>query len=782
MVVNRESIVDHREKRRKDERARKRPGDDFRALVDSSADGMIVLDRDGYVLYVNPAAEALFSMPASDMVGRMFGFPIVRDEPVELYLLREFKAFVAAEMRLVEVAWAGEPSYLISFRDLTDRIAAEQAMRRSRDELEAIVSERTRELARINEQLELEIDERKYAEEQLHESYRFTATFLGTLPCIIYRCRTDRDRTMEFLSPGAKKITGYNVTDLSYNTKVSYGQIIHPDDRERVWVEVQEAIHERKPLDITYGITTAGGEVKWVWEQGRSRFKNREIYLEGYIFDITDKKRVEEELARSNRLLDTLLTRAPVGFAYFDRELRYVLINDLLAEINGFPAGEHIGKHVSDIVPSLVPAIEKVVDQIMATGQPVKNHEFSGETAQAPGVLRYWSESWYPVRDSSGEIVGFGAVVEEITEHKRAEEALRESQSRLTLAQQVGQVGVFDWDLTTNKAVWTPELEDIFGIPHGQFESVYDGWARRVHPEDLPRIERYFKDWLLSGNETGEWEYRFIKDGEIRWIAARGRIFYDPEGRPLRMVGTNLDITDRKTAEDALLDSRNQAELYLDIMAHDINNLNQSALLNLELLRLDERMAEEERDMVGSALVSIQGSIGIIENVRKIQRIAAGEEHPEPEDLHYLVQQAIREASRPQGKEVDIRYEGQPGKMVLGIPLLKEAFSNLVNNAIKYSGPSVKIDVAIDEVIEGGKRCYEVSVSDNGFGIPGDVKPRLFRRFQRGTTRAHGKGLGLYIVKMLVENTGGSVRVEDRVPGDYRQGSRFVVVLPAMEQ
>ena len=114
-------------------------------------------------------------------------------------------------------------------------------------------------------------------------------------------------------------------------------------------------------------------------------------------------------------------------------------------------------------------------------------------------------------------------------------------------------------------------------------------------------------------------------------------------------------------------------------------------------------------------------------------------------------------------------------------PLLKEVFRNLIDNSIKYSGNEVTIDINATEEIRDGKKYYVITVADNGFGIPEDVKPNLFARFQRGTTKAHGKGLGLYIVRTLVEMFGGSVKLENRVAGDYSKGTRFIVTLPASE-
>ena len=117
----------------------------------------------------------------------------------------------------------------------------------------------------------------------------------------------------------------------------------------------------------------------------------------------------------------------------FDRELRYLRINDRLAKINGIPAEAHIGRHVSEIVPTLVETVQEVIHRILKTNLPVHNREFSGTTSASSGRTRYWNESWYPVHDSSGEIVAFGAVVEEITERKWAEAALRERDERLQL-------------------------------------------------------------------------------------------------------------------------------------------------------------------------------------------------------------------------------------------------------------------------------------------------------------------------------------------------------------
>ncbi|OPY29267.1 MAG: sensory histidine kinase CreC [Methanocella sp. PtaU1.Bin125] len=232
-------------------------------------------------------------------------------------------------------------------------------------------------------------------------------------------------------------------------------------------------------------------------------------------------------------------------------------------------------------------------------------------------------------------------------------------------------------------------------------------------------------------------------------------------------------------ARDRAEEEKKRAELYVDIMGHDINNLNQVGLTSLEFLDDEPGISDEGRKMLEMAINSVRGSAEIIENVHKIQTITSDGFDLEPVDINDMLLRCMQEAPRPAGKEVHFNYAGRPGMRVRAVPLLKELFSNLVSNSIKYSGPEVTIDIGTGETVEDGKKYYVITVADNGHGIPDDVKPRLFRRFERGTTKAHGKGLGLYIVRMLAERFGGSVSVEDRVPGDYGKGAKFIVRLPA---
>ncbi|CAJ35913.1 PAS domain S-box protein [Methanocella arvoryzae] len=238
------------------------------------------------------------------------------------------------------------------------------------------------------------------------------------------------------------------------------------------------------------------------------------------------------------------------------------------------------------------------------------------------------------------------------------------------------------------------------------------------------------------------------------------------------------DITARKRTERELHDAKTRAELYVDLLGHDINNLNQQGIGYLEVAMDTLDLDEDSSNTLRRALDAMKNSSALIQNVRKIQQIEAEKHLHEIIDLGQLLSTVAATFTDVPGRKVTINYQPVTACCVNASVLIKEAFYNLVSNAVRHSTGPVTIWIKVSETEDRGKRFYRVDVEDTGPGIPDELKKKLFSRKVRGTSRTAGTGLGLFLVKSLVDDAGGSVWVEDRIPGNHTHGSRFVVMLP----
>ncbi|WP_424356727.1 PAS domain S-box protein [Methanocella sp. MCL-LM] len=267
-------------------------------------------------------------------------------------------------------------------------------------------------------------------------------------------------------------------------------------------------------------------------------------------------------------------------------------------------------------------------------------------------------------------------------------------------------------------------------------------------------------------------------------VSSQGRIV----GGQRVLVSVIRDITERKRAEGELAEAKEQAELYVDLMGHDINNLNQSAMgfleLALNLLETENRIGPEDMSLIEMPLKALVNSSKLIDNIRKLQQLMKGGVKTKPVDLCALLKEIDVKSFNFEDRDVTIYSKLSPRCMVEANELLRDVFINLITNAVKHSGREspLVITVQVETVRRNGQDYYQCIVEDNGPGIPDSLKERLFYRFQRGNTRAHGRGLGLYLVRTLIEGYRGEVWVEDRVRGDSSQGAKFVVLLPAMRE
>lgn len=247
--------------------------------------------------------------------------------------------------------------------------------------------------------------------------------------------------------------------------------------------------------------------------------------------------------------VEAIYASAGVGLCVLDRDLRFVRINERLAEMNGRPVSDHIGRTVREVLPKLADFAEPLAKRLLETGEPILDLEFSGETPSQPGVERSWIEQWLPLRDAAGAIVGINIAVEEITARKRAEEALRDREQQLSFALEASLAIVFEWDVRRDRV--RRIVSNDFALPPtgdriGSFEDV----VRAVHPDDRNGFRAAVEAALRSADGRYHSEHRFVAPGgAARWVAEFGAVEFDPDRMPLRLLGITHDISERKRAE-----------------------------------------------------------------------------------------------------------------------------------------------------------------------------------------------------------------------------------------
>jgi len=494
-------------------------------------------------------------------------------------------------------------------------------------------------------------------------------------------------------------------------------------------------------------------------------------------------------------------------------------------------------------------------------------------------------------------------ITTDITELSNAEAAVRESEERLDLALKGADLGLWDWNVQTDEMILNECWTNIFGHTKEKFEPTLEGWERLVHPDDLPWVSEVL-DAFLQGKSSYDLEYRArTKSGEWVWVLDRGKIMeWDTHGKPLRAVGTLMDITDRKRMESALLESeeryrmmadnirdgitiiegspvvyvndrtceifgypreemmklrtldlvapedrervgrvvmkametgeypdhldfqairedgtrrhvsnrfsvtvkedgtvvryivttditerlkaheatseaRARAELFNDLMAHDLNNIHQGIMSSLELAILSPDVPPEFTSQVEVALEQVKRGVDIIANVRKFSRVAE-----EPLELAKTdVEQALRTAEKmvrnafPK-REFRVNTSLRGGEVrVFADDFLVDAFFNILHNAMKHD-KSNKVTVDIKARFSEDRRAVEILFEDYGPGINDARKATLFSRVEPNGDV--GVGIGLTLVQRIINRYGGEVDVGDRVKGNHSKGACFLVRLP----
>ncbi|MFP5212158.1 MAG: PAS domain S-box protein [Acidobacteriota bacterium] len=343
----------------------------------------------------------------------------------------------------IEAMKAGASDYLLkgqisapllerSIRYAIDRKKVEWELRRYQNDLEALVKERTVQLQLTNEQLRSEITERERTQQALQESQRALSTLLSNLPGMVYRCRNDEHWTMEFVSAGCRSLTGYEPHELVENNVLSYADLIVPEDRHMVQGEVQSALRAERPFLLIYRIRCASGELKWVWEHGRgvSTPEGELVALEGFITDITERKYAEDALKESENRYRTLVESSSDAILMINVDREIVSFNEAFLDLFGFMREEVEGQPASIFHPT-EESYQSLGDLIFPTVNREGSFRTEWEMRRKDGTIFPVEETISSIRETDGSLMGYVAIIRDITERRSAEKELEDYRDHL---------------------------------------------------------------------------------------------------------------------------------------------------------------------------------------------------------------------------------------------------------------------------------------------------------------------------------------------------------------
>jgi PAS domain S-box-containing protein len=541
---------------------------------------------------------------------------------------------------------------------------------------------------------------------------------------------------------------------------------MHPDDVAQADAFVESIIREKTQARLEFRVVRPEGSLRYVSAAGGAVLDahGNVIGVVGIAFDITQRREAEQKLAEQAALLDL----AGDAIIVLDLEGRILFWNRGAADTYGWSADEAVAQIIHTLLQTRFPIPPREIqDAILDHGRWEGELEHTTRDGNAIVVTSRWSLR----RDGNGAPSGYLEINRDITVRKHTEEQLHSLMERLSLATRSASIGIWDWDLRTHTTVWDDAMFEMFGIPK-VVPMAYEEFVRHVHPEDLPK-EQASLQRAIQGKAQDAVEFRIIRpDGSIRHIYSAEGVVLDETGNVVRVVGTAVDITERKQMEAQIEASKEQLVTSARLsalgmmaggIAHEINN----PLGIIHALASDLIDAVKDEGTAPPSMV-MRNSTRIRETSDRIARIIKSLRHISREGS------SDKFRSAPIGRILEetlelcrARFKANDIKLLLPahIPELSvrcrevqiaQVLLNLLQNAfdavVEEKGERwVRLDVASRD------DSLVISVTDSGPGIPPELRTRIMEPFFTTKPVGKGTGLGLSLSKNIAVEHGGEL-------------------------
>jgi len=528
--------------RKKAEQALRESEKRFQNLYDNAPEMYFSIDQDGVIKSVNKTAAVCLGYTKAELLGQ----PIwVLVHPDSLAVAKEFVQNIFARRKgsgYIEIARIKKDGTKIWTRERTRLITDESG----EPSLLFIASR--------------DVTERREAEQALRESQRMLSTLISNLPAGAFYKRTYDSREKKwwanFVSQGIIQLTGYQPSDF-IQAKVDYTKLVHPDDLDHVRNEVKNALLSKTPYKVVYRITTSSGEERWVWEQGRGVYNDSGELTgsEGFITDITERKKSEEALRISEEKYRKLAQNMPIAVTrILLKDNNYEFVNDEFVRQSGYTMEEFNNLKSQELI-DMVHAEDR--ERIFSFYRNWRDSGFKGTQHIDYRIINkrneiLWLDTYlYADFDSQGEVTAINQICIDITEQKRTLDLIRENDRRFRALIENSSDLICLLDKDARIVYASPNTERVLGYDLDDYigKNAFDF----VHSDDVAHTRQLFSRSLESPGETIPFQFRKkLKDGTYLWMEAYGKNLLDDE--TIRAIVINYrDITERKLAEQELI-------------------------------------------------------------------------------------------------------------------------------------------------------------------------------------------------------------------------------------
>ncbi|CAM2010774.1 PAS domain S-box protein [Acanthopleuribacter pedis] len=531
---------------------------------------------------------------------------------------------------------------------------------------------------------------------------------------------------------------------------------------------------------------TASGEYRWF--ETRARFSSAEhsTFVSGSISDIHPRKLVEMELEKQNVYLETILDNMRHGIFVIDvteeQDFVFSAFNRAEEEMTGVSFEDAKNKRVEDLVPKYFPI--EVAREIRARYQACYDRKGPYQyTEMLPlqGKETWWLTNLSPIVDESGQVTRIIGSTSEITQVKQLEQSMREREEFLQKVIDFSLNGLYIFNFQTRRNTFiNPAYTRITGYEMQDLAAMEGNLTQLFHPESTEPLAAHIQEVLQSeAGQSTTMEYRFRhKNGHWIWCLSSDTVFSrDGDGKPVEMIGTFIDISSIKLANQRLRESNQELEQFAFVASHDLREPLRKVKSFGKLItkRYAENLPEKAADYFERMMSATDRMDRLIEDLLSLSRVATQQRSFEHCSLNAVLDQVLSDLSLLiKRKEARIERGALPGLFCDQLQMY-QLFANLVGNSLKYTRTDVKPLIQIRLQSETPDRVV-IEVCDNGIGYDGDASEQIFGIFKRlhGRDDYPGSGIGLAICRKIVERHEGTISAQ----GEPGKGARFVVSLP----